>query len=87
MAGKRTAGLMLPDPARLGEVALRDGEASELVRVRAPVATVAAFKALSPTERGAVVARGLASPPPDATPLTLARPAPAGTPTVPTRGP
>ena len=55
----RTRGLLPPDPRRLGEEPLADGEVSEMVRVRAPEATVRAFKALTATERGACIARGL----------------------------
>jgi hypothetical protein len=59
----RTRGLLGPDPRRLGQEPLDEGEVSEMVRVRAPADTVRAFKALSATERGAVIARGMAHTP------------------------
>jgi hypothetical protein len=62
MANPRTRGLLLPDPRRLGEEPLADGEVSEMVRVRAPEATVRAFKALTATERGAIITDALCGP-------------------------
>jgi hypothetical protein len=58
----RTRGLLPPDPRRLGEEPLADGDTTRVMRVRGPTALVDAFAALTAAERGAWLARAFTPP-------------------------
>jgi hypothetical protein len=63
MPNNRTRGLLPPDPRRLGEEPLADGEVTRVMRVRGPSGPVEAFGAMTAWERGRIVAEALTRPP------------------------
>jgi hypothetical protein len=62
MPNNRTRGLLPPDPRRLGEEPLADGEVTRVMRVRGPSGPVEAFAAMTAGERGAWLARAFMPP-------------------------